>query len=308
MTITKRGMKGKKGFTLVELIIAITIVGILAAVIVPSLLGYIEQSHETIDIVNVRSAYLEVRTASMVDNTSSVSKTVRLEQKRDDWQSVDPVAIAGIKHYKREGDTDHWKGVPTANGECEITYTPSAGIVFYWKGKNETSTVTGVDFNENLHSALNNTSILSDLNANKTTRFEIDSQCPNSTMVPKVQEQIGKNSLLNHGTWAYLGSPQDASGRYLFWTSVDANAVGAGKKIPVIVSRADGGFYISETTTAKRSNKGKEYVAVADHIYNSAGFRPYTKGERYDSLTEAYAAYEKLVAEKYPDYKDTLPK
>lgn len=308
MTITKRGMKGKKGFTLVELIIAITIVGILAAVIVPSLLGYIEQSHETIDIVNVRSAYLEVRTASMVDNTSSVSKTVRLEQKRDDWQSVDPVAIAGIKHYKREGDTDHWKGVPTANGECEITYTPSAGIVFYWKGKNETSTVTGVDFNENLHSALNNTSILSDLNANKTTRFEIDSQCPNSTMVPKVQEQIGKNSLLNYGTWAYLGSPQDASGRYLFWTSVDANAVGAGKKIPVIVSRADGGFYISETTTAKRSNKGKEYVAVADHIYNSAGFRPYTKGERYDSLTEAYAAYEKLVAEKYPDYKDTLPK
>lgn len=308
MTITKRGMKGKKGFTLVELIIAITIVGILAAVIVPSLLGYIEQSHETIDIVNVRSAYLEVRTASMVDNTSSVSKTVRLEQKRDDWQSVDPVAIAGIKHYKREGDTDHWKGVPTANGECEITYTPSAGIVFYWKGKNETSTVTGVDFNENLHSALNNTSILSDLNADKTTRFEIDSQCPNSTMVPKVQEQIGKNSLLNHGTWAYLGSPQDASGRYLFWTSVDANAVGAGKKIPVIVSRADGGFYISETTTAKRSNKGKEYVAVADHIYNSAGFRPYTKGERYDSLTEAYAAYEKLVAEKYPDYKDTLPK
>ena len=45
-----------------------------------------------------------------------------------------------------------------------------------------------------------------------------------------------------------------------------------------------------------------------DHIYNSAGFRPYTKGERYNSLTEAYAAYEKLVAEKYPDYKDALPK
>lgn len=208
MTITKRGMKGKKGFTMVELIIAITIMGILATVIVPSLLGYIEQSHETIDIVNVRSAYLEVRTASKVDNTSSVSKTVRLEQKRDDWQSVDPVAIAGIKHYKREGDTDHWKGVPTANGECEITYTPSAGIVFYWKGKNETSTVTGVDFNENLHSALNNTSILSDLNVNKTTRFEIDSQCPNSAMVPKVQEQIGKKP---DELW-YLGIFRESTG------------------------------------------------------------------------------------------------
>ena len=149
---------------------------------------------------------------------------------------------------------------------------------------------------------------MSDLIANKSNRFEIDSQCPNSTMVPKVQEQIGESSLLNYGTWAYLGSPKDASGRYLFWTSVDTEAVGAGTKIPVIISRADGGFYISETTTAERSNKGKNYVAVVDHIYNSAGFRPYTKGERYNSLTEAYAAYEKLVAEKYPDYKDALPK
>lgn len=310
MTITKRGMKGKKGFTLVELIIAITIVGILAAVIVPSLLGYIEQSHETIDIVNVRSAYLEVRTASMVDNTSSVSKTVRLEQKRDDWQSVDPVAIAGIKHYKREGDTDHWKGVPTANGECEITYTPSAGIVFYWKGGGEVGTHPKIDFNEDLHGPLNNSNLLSTKLKNKSY-FELDSKCPNSAMVPEVQKQIGENSLLNHGTWAYLaqGSGVSSSQRYLFWTSVDTNEVGAGKKIPVIISRADGGFYISETTTAERvDNKKEKYVAVSDHIKNPSAFNAHTSGERYDSLTEAYAAYEKLVAEKYPDYKDTLPK
>ena len=105
-----------------------------------------------------------------------------------------------------------------------------------------------------------------------------------------------------------FGKPERCFRKVSVWTSVDTEAVGAGKKIPVIISRADGGFYISETTTAERSNKGKNYVAVVDHIYNSAGFRPYTKGERYNSLTEAYAAYEKLVAEKYPDYKDALPK
>ena len=50
------------------------------------------------------------------------------------------------------------------------------------------------------------------------------------------------DSLLKNGTWAFLGSSTNKSDRYLFWTSVDTNAVGAGKQIPVIVSSANGGF------------------------------------------------------------------
>ena len=72
------------GFTLVELLIASVIMGILATILVPALLQYIERSHETIDITNVREAYLKVRTASMSDGAAGVSKTVKLEQKRDD--------------------------------------------------------------------------------------------------------------------------------------------------------------------------------------------------------------------------------
>ena len=91
-----------------------------------------------------------------------------------------------------------------------------------------------------------------------------------------------------------------------FWSG--AIFVKNGKKIPVIVSRADGGFYISETTTAQRKKDGKSYVAIADHVYNSYGFMQYTKGDRYDSLEDAYKAYSKLFEDgKYPDYKDTLP-
>lgn len=298
------------GFTLVELVIASTIVGILAAILVPTLLGYIEQSHETMDITNVRDAYLEVRTASMIDEFTSVSKTIKLEQKRDDWQSFNPVKIAGIEHYNWEGDTDNWKGVPTANGECEIAYTPSTGIVFYWKGSGGISTTPNIDFNENLHDPLNKSDLLSSSLKNSYF-FELDSKCPNSTMVPKLQEQIRDNSLLNYGTWAYLAdkSGKNASERYLFWTSVDTNAIGAGKKIPVIISRGDGSFYISETTTAQRVNKGERYIAISDHINSSAAFKTHTNGKCYGSLNEAYDAYKKLLAdEKYKDYEDTLPK
>lgn len=84
----------------------------------------------------------------------------------------------------------------------------------------------------------------------------------------------------------------------------------AEKKIPVIVSKANGGFYISETTTANRNPKNKEdYVAIADHIYNDSGFQKYTAGKKYDTLKEAYEAYSKLLKEgNYSEYKDTLPK
>ena len=97
-------------------------------------------------------------------------------------------------------------------------------------------------------------------------------------MVPKVKEQIGNDSLLNKGTWAFLGSSTKPEKRYLFWTSVDTKAVGPTKQIPVIVSRASGGFSISETITAARSNKGKSYVAIADHIGN---YSSYTQGTKY---------------------------
>ena len=128
-------------------------------------------------------------------------------------------------------------------------------------------------------------------------------------MVPKVVEQMGNDSLLKNGTWAFLGSSTNKSNRYLFWTSVDTDAVGTGKQIPVIVSSANGGYYISETITATRVNSGKKYVAITDHINSYSSFKTYTTGKRYETLTEAYSAYKKQVNNnaEFTKYKDTLP-
>ncbi|MFR0941894.1 MAG: type II secretion system protein [Butyricicoccus sp.] len=303
----KKEKNTRKGFTLVELIVVLVILAILAAFMIPALIQYIERSLEASDLIEVRAAYIDVLTAVTEQDSENMSKTVRLKQKQDDWQSRDPITIAGVTHYKDEGDTANWKGIPVAGWECEVYYDSAAAvIVFDWKGKSTAGST--IKWDEKLHDILDRTGILKKLGYNQN--FEIDSKCPNSSMVPKVEQQIKSDSLLNRGTWAFLGSSTNKSNRYLFWTSVDTDVVGAGKQIPVIVSSANGGFYISKTITATRSNKGKSYVAIADHINSYSTFKEYTKDKtRYNTLTEAYSAYKKQVNDnaKFTEYKDTLP-
>ena len=288
----------KRGFTLVELIVVLTILAVLAAMLIPALQGYIEKSLETADVLHVREAYMEVLTASLTNDTENQVKTVQLKQKQDDWQSMDPITIAGITHYKKDGDTANWKGIPTAGGVCEVSYHATVGVVFTWSGSG----------GSNIHDLVNKAGFLDTYST--ASSFEIDSKCPKSNMLDILNPQINENSLLKYGTWAYLGDARPAFRKtYLFWTSVDTNKVGADTTIPVIISAETGGFYISETVTAERpvKNSSQTYVAISKRILNGNGFKDYTNGTKYTTLEDAYAAYSKLVNEQYPDYKNTLP-
>lgn len=307
MTLSTRN---SRGFTLAELLITVAIIGVLVAISIPVFASQTEKSREATDLSNVRAAYAEVMAEAITENMEYQEKTVPLKQKQNDWQSADSVTIGGITHAKGEEDTDHWKGIPGAGGTCTVSFDPKRGIRFDWTGGSGDGNESGpaINFNENIHGIVEETGLLT---KHETSMFEMDSKSPNSVMVPQVEKLLEKNSLLKYGTWAYLGDTRDNfKSTYLFWTSVDTNAVGAGKKIPVIVSKKGGGFYISETTTAERTQKKQTYIAIAEHIPNYNGFRQYTTGTRYETLEDAYKAYVKLLTteEQYSNYKDTLPK
>ena len=182
-------------------------------------------------------------------------------------------------------------------------------LLFLIGSKTEESTI---DFSSSLHIALNNSGLLENDLKNRDF-FEIDSKCDGSTMVPELNKQIENKSLLNHGTWAHYGNAKKGkeSERYLFWTSVDTDKVGANKQIPVIISTADGKFYISSSTTARKqkSSAYKPYVAIAPTGNgNSNQYKSYIAGkEPYNTLEDAYKAYADVVKNDYSNYKDTLP-
>ena len=291
--------QNKNGFTLMEMLIVIAIIAVLIAVAIPVFASQLEKAREATDLANVRSAYAQVSTEALLGD-SEATVTVDLKQKQADWQSVDPVNIGGIVHSKSQGDTKNWKGVAAPNGTCVVSYKEDYGIILNWSGKADPSTPE-YPFNTKVTDffpLLYETEFWQDMKNN--TNFEIDSRCPDSKYVPAITTEINKlnKSLLQQPncTWAYLGDGRDRreAYRYLFWTSLDTNKVGAGKEIPVIIQTGDGKYYVSETTTGKRN--GKDYVTVSKSLITQSQYKEILKkGEKFSSLEEAYDAYLKAL-------------
>lgn len=298
--------QNRSGFTLMEMLIVIALIAVLVAIAIPTIASQLERSREAADLANVRAAYAQVSAEALLGDPQ-FKVTVALKQKQADWQSVNPVNIGGIVHDKNEGDTDNWKGVAAPNGTCTVSYNEEHGIILTWSGK-----ASAYPFNtaeKDFFPSLYNTEFWRNGDMKNKDNFEFDSRCPNSSYVPAINAEIKKldNSLLQQEgcTWAYLGNGKDGqkANRYLFWTSLNTDEVGVGKKIPVIIQTGDGKYYVSETTTGQRS--GKSYVTVSKSL-GADGYKQILRnGNEYPTLKAAYDAY--LVALKSPKY-DALRK
>ena len=294
-----------------EMLIVIAIVIVLIAIAIPVFLSQPEKSREAADLANVRSAYAQVSAEALLGNPET-TVTVELKQKRADWQSVDPVNIGGIVHYKNQGDTDQWKGVAAPNGTCVVSYDEDYGIILTWSGKAE-PTAPKYPFNTRVTDffpLLYNTDFWKNGSMENNANFEFDSRCPDSRYVPAIAEAIQQldNSLLQQPdcTWAYLGSGKEgqAGNRYLFWTSLNTDKVGVGNQIPVIIQTGDGKYYVSETTTGQR--KDKTYVTISESLTPRQYKQVLKNGEDFSSLEAAYDAYLKALEDpKYDSVRKT---
>lgn len=298
--------QNRSGFTLMEMLIVIALIAVLVAIAIPAIASQLERSREAADLANVRAAYAQVSAEALLGNPQ-FTVTVDLKQKQADWQSANPVNIGGIVHDKNEGDTDNWKGVAAPNGTCTVSYNEEHGIILTWSGK-----ASAYPFNTDVtdfFQSLYDTEFWKNGEMKNKDNFEFDSRCQPSMYVPAINAEIQKlhNSLLQQKdcTWAYLGNGRDGkeADRYLFWTSLNTDEVGVGKRIPVIIQTGDEKYYVSETTTGQRS--GKNYVTVSVSLGADGYKKILRNGNEYSTLKAAYDAY--LVALNSSKY-DSLRK
>ncbi|MDY6308852.1 MAG: prepilin-type N-terminal cleavage/methylation domain-containing protein [Oribacterium sp.] len=79
--------RGRKGFTLAELLIVVAIIGVLVAISIPIFSSQLEKAREATDLANIRSAYSEGCAEALTNSNKNCYVVINIHQKEQGWQT-----------------------------------------------------------------------------------------------------------------------------------------------------------------------------------------------------------------------------
>lgn len=117
--------KNKKGFTLIELIVVIAILGILAAILVPSMLGIIGDARKKTNNANARSVFTAAQAYVTTQGSTSTPIGDGPFELIEGGSANDPEAVA-VKGYLGAGFTGCFKFTVSNGGVTSAEYSANA--------------------------------------------------------------------------------------------------------------------------------------------------------------------------------------
>ena len=302
----RRKSEYQKGFTLAELLIVVAIIGVLVAVAVPVFTNQLEKSRESVDLANVRSAYAQVMTAAMTEDTSSTLHlggglylaSVPLKQKVDNWQSaMDGVSVGGVA----SSDHVHWLHEPKAGGNCKVYY--DGGQVFIdWGTENHINQISAAEFltKDILQSIVGDTYSYSVINSNETS-----GQGGGTAKFLAYAASKGLN-LADYGanTWQIYVKESGTGGDFLsnpaiYWSTVKVTSETYKTEHPTyipVMGYRDGKYDVYRAeVVVYNEGKATQYYSMKNNFANvtnaggSASFQ-------FSNYEDAKAAYDTLLA------------
>ena len=300
----------KKGFTLAELLIVVAIISVLTAIAVPVFSGQLEKSREMVDLANARSAYAEVMTAAITEDTASplykesigyYLATVALTQAKDGWTTkTDDLVVGGIAY----ADDEHWLKAPKANGICTV-YFRDGQIYIDWGGGQKkplplsrSAYISKPQADRFLTQDILTEILEKDGSTYKYNVINSNESAAQGGGTKKFLEYAAEKGfdLAEYGAVTWQIYAKDPSSKdmlttpAIYWSSVEASAVTAGTYIPVIGYRNEKYDVYMAKVVQYNGGTANAYYSIANNFANvtNAGGNASFQFDSYEAAMEKY--------------------
>lgn len=122
----KKAKENKKGFTLVELIVVLVILAILAAILIPTLTGYIDKANEKKVIAEARMTLMAAQT--------TMSEYYGTEIKTSDTELMKKITDQIAKLAELKSNAKYSFGFDSSNKVTSFSFTDGTYVVNYVNG------------------------------------------------------------------------------------------------------------------------------------------------------------------------------